>query len=90
MTMSSHEDMANFNTYMLLPMSFLCATFFVPDHLPVALKWIIQLLPLTHASYALRAIATNGAVPILSFLMMSIYILLFIGVGVWLMEKVRE
>lgn len=90
MTMSSHEDMANFNTYMLLPMSFLCATFFVPDHLPVALKWIIQLLPLTHASYALRAIATNGAVPILSFLMMSIYILLFIGVGVWLMEKIRE
>lgn len=90
MTMNSHEDMANFNTYVLLPMSFLCATFFVPDHLPAALGWIIQLLPLTHASLALRAIATGGAVPVLSLVVMSAYSAVFIGTGVWLMEKVRD
>ena len=90
MTMNSHEDMANFNTYVLLPMSFLCATFFVPDHLPTILSWIIQVLPLTHASFALRALATGGGVPLFSFLMMLGYIALFMGIGVWLMEKVRE
>ena len=90
MTMGSHEDMANFNTYVLLPMSFLCATFFVPDHLPVALNWLIQLLPLTHASLALRALATGGSVPIISVVMMFIYIIVFISVGVYLMKKVRE
>ncbi|MBC8014720.1 MAG: ABC transporter permease [Sporomusaceae bacterium] len=90
MTMNSHEDMANFNTYVLLPMSFLCATFFVPDHLPVALNWIIQLLPLTHASFALRAIATGEAVPVFSLAMMATYSALFMGIGVWLMEKVRD
>jgi len=90
MTMNSHEDMANFNTYVLLPMSFLCATFFVPDHLPVVLNWMIQILPLTHASYALRAIATGGAVPVFPLLMMAAYSVIFIGTGVWLMEKVRE
>jgi len=90
MTMDSHEDMANFNTYVLLPMSFLCATFFVPDHLPVGLNWIIQILPLTHASVALRAIATSGAVPVFSLVIMLGYIIVFIGTGVWLMEKVRE
>lgn len=90
MTMNSHEDMANFNTYVLLPMSFLCATFFVPDKLPAALSWIIQILPLTHASYALRAIATGGALPVFSLVMMMAYSVLFIGTGVWLMEKVRD
>lgn len=90
MTMNSHEDMANFNTYVLLPMSFLCATFFVPDHLPVALHWIIQILPLTHASLALRAIVTGAAVPVFSLAIMLSYSIVFIGAGVWLMEKVRE
>ena len=90
MTMSSHEDMANFNTYVLLPMSFLCATFFVPDHLPVALNWMIQILPLTHASLALRAIVTGGAVPVFSLLMMLTYSIVFMITGVYLMEKVRE
>jgi len=90
MTMNSHEDMANFNTYVLLPMSFLCATFFVPDHLPIALNWMIQILPLTHASFALRAITTGGSVPILSLVVMLGYTIVFMGSGVWLMNKVRE
>lgn len=90
MTMNSHEDMANFNTYVLLPMSFLCATFFVPDHLPFLLSWVIQLLPLTHASFALRAIATGGAVPMIPLVIMMTYSVIFMAIGVWLMEKVRE
>lgn len=90
MIMNSHEDMASFNTYILLPMSFLCATFFVPDHLPIALSWMIQILPLTHASLALRAIATGGAIPIVSLFIMLGYTIVFMGGGVWLMKKVRE
>lgn len=90
MTMNSHEDMANFNTFFLMPMSFLCATFFVPDHLPTLLNWIIQILPLTHASLALRAIATSGVVPVFSLVIMLGYTIVFIGAGVWLMEKVRD
>ena len=90
MTMNSHEDMANFNTFFLMPMSFLCATFFVPDHLPLFLNGIIQILPLTHASIALRAIAMSGVVPVFSLVIMLCYIIVFIGAGVWLMEKVRE
>jgi len=90
MIMNSHEDMASFNTYVLVPMSFLCATFFVPDHLPVVLNWMIHILPLTHASLALRAIATGGEVPISSLVIMLGYTILFMGSGVWLMKKVRE
>jgi len=38
----------------------------------------------------LRAIATSGAVPVFSLVIMLGYIIVFIGTGVWLMEKVRE
>ena len=36
MTVQTFEDMARFNTYILLPMSFLCGTFFSTDKLPFA------------------------------------------------------
>lgn len=90
MLMDTHEDMANFNTYVLLPMSFLCATFFIPDHLPAMLRWLIEILPLTHASHALRAIVSGGEIPAFSLLIMASYVTVFCGAGVWLMEKVRE
>ncbi|SFM10832.1 ABC transporter permease [Pelosinus propionicus] len=90
MIMDTHEDMANFNTYVLLPMSFLCATFFIPDHLPAILRWLIEILPLTHASHALRAIVSGGGIPVLSLIIMAAYVTAFCGIGVWLMEKVRE
>ncbi|MBP2667278.1 MAG: yadH 5, partial [Firmicutes bacterium] len=56
MLINSHEDMGNFSTYVLLPMSFLCATFFNISKLPTVVRTIIELLPLTHCTYALRAI----------------------------------
>ena len=60
MLINSHEDMGNFSTYVLLPMSFLCATFFSIDKLPVYVRGFLELLPLTHTTYALRAIGGGG------------------------------
>ncbi|MGL5512178.1 MAG: ABC transporter permease [Sporomusa sp.] len=90
MLINSHEDMATFNTYVLLPMSFLCATFFSPDRLPSALHWFIDLLPLTHATYALRAIGGGAAIPWLSVGVLAIYTLLLLAVGVRTMIRVRD
>lgn len=90
MLINSHEDMATFNTYVLLPMSFLCATFFSPDRLPLALRWFIDLLPLTHATYALRAIGGGAAIPWLSVGVLAVYTLLLLAVGVRTMIRVRD
>ena len=72
MTVQTFEDMSRFNTYILLPMSFLCGTFFNTDKLPALLQYFIECLPLTHTSTLLRAI-THGQSP--SFL--SIGVLIF-------------
>ncbi|SDF73386.1 ABC transporter permease [Sporomusa acidovorans] len=90
MLINSHEDMASFNTYVLLPMSFLCATFFTPDRLPVVVKWFIELLPLTHATYALRAIGAGAETPWLSVIVLAAYTVILLAIGVWTMIRVRD
>lgn len=90
MLIDSHEDMGNFSTYVLLPMSFLCATFFSTDKLPGAVRLVLEFLPLTHTSYLLRALGSGGAGNSLSWLVMAGYIAALTAVSVWTMRKVRE
>nr|WP_092070914.1 ABC transporter permease [Dendrosporobacter quercicolus]NSL48416.1 ABC transporter permease [Dendrosporobacter quercicolus DSM 1736]SDM16129.1 ABC-type multidrug transport system, permease component [Dendrosporobacter quercicolus] len=90
MSLDSHEDMGNFNTYVLLPMSFLCATFFTPKQLPEPVRWAIELLPLTHASQALRSSAANSPAPAESLIVMLVYLCLFLGIGIWQVKRVRD
>ena len=51
----TYEDLAQVNTYLLLPMSFLCGTFFSTAQLPTPVRVVIDLLPLTHTSQLLRS-----------------------------------
>ncbi len=90
MLIDSHEDMGNFSTYVLLPMSFLCGTFFSTDKLPDVIRWLLELVPLTHASSALRAIGAGGEAAGLSWLVLVIYVAVLLAASVWTMEKVRE
>lgn len=90
MLMNSHEEMANFNTYVLTPMSLLCATFFTLDHLPGLLRGLIEILPLTHASYALRTIAFGGDIPWISTTVMLLYAVILFAVGIRMMRKARD
>lgn len=90
MSIRSHEDMGSFNTYILLPMSFLCGTFFHTDRLPVLLGRLIDLLPLTHASGLLRS-AGMGAIPSMtSFAVLFGYIVLVMWLSAWAMERARR
>lgn len=73
------EDMARFNTYLLLPMSFLCGTFFKTDRLPHAAAFVIELLPLTHASSLLRAINSGAPFSITSAAILLVYAVLLFG-----------
>jgi len=50
----TYEELAQVNTYLLMPMSFLCGTFFSTAELPNVVRVVIEFLPLTHTSYLLR------------------------------------
>lgn len=54
LTVRSLESVGLYNNFLIVPMSFLGGTFFEPNTLPVALKPIVYLLPLTYTSIGLR------------------------------------
>jgi ABC-2 type transport system permease protein len=57
LNVKSLEGVGILNNFLIVPMSFLGATFFDPNSLPVVLKFIVYLLPLTYTSLGLRAAA---------------------------------
>ncbi len=89
MTINSHEDMANFTSFIILPMSFLCGTFFSLEKMPKVIACLIEILPLTHASYSLRTLATGGELPWISMAVLAGYAAVFFTAGVLIVRKVR-
>ena len=86
----AHEDMGNFNTYILLPMSFLCGTFFSTEKLPQIIHYFLELLPLTHASNALRVLGSNGEITIFPVAVLVIYAIGLSMTCWWCMENLKK
>ena len=76
MKIRTYEEMSQVNTYILLPMSFLCGTFFSTQALPDLLRYFIELLPLTHTSYLLRGIGSGSEIALGSVVVLLLYALL--------------
>jgi ABC-type polysaccharide/polyol phosphate export permease len=81
MKISTYEEMGQVNTYILLPMSFLCGTFFSMHTLPAAVRWFIEALPLTHTSYLLRGLGSGQPTA-----MSSVAVLVFYAVICFLLS----
>ena len=78
LNVKSLEGVGLYNNFLIIPMSFLGATFFDPTTLPLALKIIVYLLPLTYTSTGLRAAAY---LPLSQFPWYSIPILLIVAIA---------
>ncbi len=78
---TTHADIARFSTFAILPMTFLCNTFFPLERVPRLIQILISILPLTHASGSLRAIAYGGNPNPLSLLILLLYAVVFMIVA---------
>lgn len=54
MRTTSHEDTATYSNFFIMPMAFFSGTFFPVDKMPVFIKSIIYILPLTHTNILIR------------------------------------
>jgi len=61
LTVQSLEAVGLYNNFIIIPMSFLGATFFDPSSLPPAAQAIIYGLPLTHATIGMRAVVNGNS-----------------------------
>ncbi len=78
LNVKSLESVGLFNNFLIVPMSFLGGTFFDPATLPVALKVVVYLLPLTYTTVGLRAAAYK---PLAEFPWYSLPILLVVAIA---------
>lgn len=76
LNVKSLESVGLFNNFLIVPMSFLGGTFFDPSTLPLALKVIVYLLPLTYTTSGLRAAAYQ---PLAEFPWFAIPVLLVVA-----------
>ena len=83
----SHEDMSNFNSFFIIPMSFLAGTFFAPDRLPEPFKSLILVYPLTHASLLLRTLASGGSLAVVSTAVLAAYTVMFFILAGMMVKK---
>jgi ABC-2 type transport system permease protein len=67
LVINSHQGMSTFSNLVILPMTFLCGTFFSLSQMPDVAKVVLYLLPLTHSSELLRATVLGQTFPWLSF-----------------------
>lgn len=82
----SHQDLTTFSSLILLPMTFLGATFFSIQMVPTMLRMALYALPLTHSSLCLRASALGEPFPWLSLLALAAFTMTF-AFGGWMALK---
>lgn len=78
----SYSDAPRYTAYIIVPMSFLCNTFFSTDQMPIGFRQVIGALPLSQASDMIRRISAGGQPGILGFVVLLIYLVVFAGLSV--------
>jgi ABC-type multidrug transport system permease subunit len=86
----SHADQTLLSNFIITPMGFLGGTFFPLDNLPSWAKGILTLLPLTHASAAIRRAAFGESAQVLPFVVLIAFSIIFFTLAVFTVGKARS
>jgi len=85
----SHQSMATFSSLVILPMTFLCGTFFSLSNMPEYIQYVLYALPLTHSSEAVRAAALGWDFPWVSLVVLVAFAVAFFIINVCLIKSKR-
>ncbi len=77
----SHTDVPRFSNYVIMPMAYLCNTFFSSDSMPGGIREVIQYLPLSQASSMIRSIANRERFSYAGVLVLAVYLAVLAGLA---------
>ena len=86
----NHADVPRFSNYIIMPMAFLCNTFFSTEKIPGFLGNFVAALPLSQTSHLIRTIASGGGVNYLSVLILTVYLIAFSIAVSWFIYKKKN
>lgn len=86
----NHADVPRFSNYFIMPMSYLCNTFFSTDSIPHGVREFIAALPLSQTSRMVRSIASGEAADLRGILVLFAYLVVFTAVGLHFVYKKKN
>jgi ABC-type polysaccharide/polyol phosphate export permease len=86
----TYSDAPRFNTYIIMPMSFLCNTFFSTEEMPDGFRQIIEILPLSQTSGMIRSIANGEAPGAYGFIVLLAYLVILDSISVYFIYKKKN
>lgn len=73
----SYTDAPRYTSFIIMPMSFLCNTFFSTDDMPNGFRQFVSVLPLSKASEMLRSISRGEGFDAWGMVILVIYLVVF-------------
>lgn len=86
----NHADVPRFSNYVIMPMAYLCNTFFSTEQMPRGLRDAVAALPLSQTSRMLRAIASGGSPDLAGMLILLAYLAVFSAAAFWFLYKKKN
>ena len=86
----NHADVPRFSNYVIMPMAYLCNTFFSARSMPDGLRQVIEYLPLSQTSAALRSIANHEAFSYTTIGILLLYLACFSVAASWFLYKKKN
>ena len=86
----NHADVPRFSNYVIMPMSYLCNTFFSAQNMPDGIRQLVSYLPLSQTSAALRQIANHEAFSFSGILILILYLASFSAAASWFLYKKKN
>lgn len=86
----SHTDVPRFSNYVIMPMAYLCNTFFATDNMPHGLREVIRYLPLSQASSMIRRIANREAFSAKGIVVLLVYLAMLMTMAFCFLYKKRN
>ena len=83
----NHADVPRFSNYIIMPMAYLCNTFFSNSTMPHGLREVVGILPLSQASQMIREIASGETVHYVGILVLLVYLVVFTVIAMWFIYK---
>lgn len=86
----SYSDAPRYNSFIIMPMSFLCNTFFSTDQMPGGVRQLVSLLPLSQTSSMIRAISRGEPAGFMGFIVLFCYLLIFSAISFGFIYKKKN
>ena len=86
----SYTDAPRFTSYIIMPMSFLCNTFFSTEQMPMGIRQFVELLPLSQTCEMIRSVSAGGTTGVFGWIVLLAYLAVFSAISVAFVYKKKN